>query len=130
MENAESLLLDALISASHELTLPEKRLLALALNEIGGRVVNSFRVTGPEFMEAITGRIEDSAYYLLKRASMDLYNRSINVLDSDSNASEICLRWLERCQYNQDEGWVELVWDPELFPSLYSLRRHLSKDAR
>ena len=129
MENAESLLLDALISASHELTLPEKRLLALALNRIGGCMANSLRVTGPEFLEAITGRIEDSSYYLLKRASMDLYNRSITVLDSDSNASKIYLRWLERFQYNQDEGWIELVWHPELFPSLYSLRRHLSKDA-
>lgn len=43
MENAESLLLDALISPTHELTLPEKRLLALALNRSGGRMANSLR---------------------------------------------------------------------------------------
>ena len=124
MENAaDSSLLNALIRASDELTLPEKCLIVLALSKINSRCISNrvAQITSFEYAELEVERGKDTDYDQLRRASMNLYNRSIIASDGD-----VCMRWLDCCQYYQSDNRIELRWCTELLPLLVLLRQYLS----
>lgn len=119
-----------LIEASYHLTLNESRLLLAAIACLDSRRVmpeEPIRICASEFAETF-GIETRHAYGILKEASVALYNRD-NVVVSNPNKIKnkrsrktSHSRWVQRADYFDDEGYVELEFTKYVTPYLCMLK--------
>lgn len=105
-----------LISATYSMRLDVKRLLVLAVSKIDPMSKawlngEEITITSKEWATAFNIDIKP-AYQRLKKASDDLYNRSVTIAKGDWGRERI--RWLSREKYKNQEGCVIINFAPEM----------------
>ena len=128
---------NALTRAGHGLSLPEKRVVFIAISKIDSRKplpLNEFgiytsRITAAEYAELAQCEIQ-TAYQALKEASKALYSRTITFFEPAHKRKgglvKVHMRWVGEVKYYDNEGWAELLWWPQVLPHLTGLQRHFS----
>lgn len=132
---------NALTRAGHGLTLAEKRLVMLAVSKLDsmkimhpGEMLPSVKITAKEYADTygLDPRSGDT-YETLKAAAKALYGRSITFFEPAFRRNGEPLkpirndmRWVGRCQYHENEGWIQLAWWPDLLPSLLGLKKQFT----
>jgi plasmid replication initiation protein len=120
---------NALCRAAHNLSLPEKRIVMIAVSKLDSR--NKL----PEGMTMLSTIIAkdyaetfcldaNTAYEQLKKGARDLYLRSITFFEEDINI--VTIRWISRAKYYETEGRVDIRWTPEVIPHLTNLSREFT----
>ena len=121
-----------LIRASYKLTLNEQRLILLVIAGInsqraairpGFNQVDGIRITAAEFAAA-WNLPPNEAYYALKEATLEFYERSI--IDIVGKRIEK-MRWVSRIVYHDGEGWAELSLSPHVVPHLTDLGKKFTE---
>lgn len=104
---------NALVSSSYTMSLHEKRLLVSAIGQLDptskawreGRAEAS--ITASEWVETFGGS-QKSAYRELRKASSDLYGRSVRIRGDSRNGKNI--RWISAEEYSENEGRVTITF--------------------
>lgn len=130
---------NALVRAGHGLTLAEKRIVMCAVSKLDSRTalkpgeLPRTKITASEYAEIASCKM-NAAYEALQEATKTLFNRKITFYEpptsqrsrSANHAIRTEMRWVGRCRYHAGEGWVELVWWPDLLPSLIGLKKQFT----
>lgn len=130
---------NALVRAGHGLTLAEKRIVMCAVSKLDSRAalkpgeLPRTKITASEYAEIASCKM-NAAYEALQEATKTLFNRKITFYEthpapnsrSIHHAIRTEMRWVGRCRYHAGEGWVELVWWPDLLPSLIGLKKQFT----
>lgn len=128
---------NALTRAGHGLSLPEKRIVFIAISKINPRKplpLNEFgiytsRITAAEYAKLAECEIQ-TAYQALKEAAKALYSRSITFFEPAYKRKgalvQVHMRWVGEVHYQEGEGWAELLWWPEVLPHLSNISKHFS----
>lgn len=131
---------NALVRASHGLTLAEKRIAMIAVSKLDSAapippgISPATKITAAEYAE-LAGCDMPAAYEALQTAAKSLYHRSIVFfLPSHKRGSKrigtpgttTTMRWVGRATYHEKQGWVELCWWHELLPHLMALQRNFT----
>ena len=129
---------NALTRAGHGLSLPEKRIVFIAISKINPRKplpvdangIYASRITAAEYAKLADCEIQ-TAYQALKEAAKALYSRSITFFEpaykrKNSPLRQVHMRWVGKVHYQEGEGWAELLWWPEVLPHLSNLSKHFS----
>jgi plasmid replication initiation protein len=126
---------NALTRSAHNLSLSEKRLVAIciaktdqrprmALEKNGSWTV---RVSAADYAETYAVSM-DTAYEQLKNGSNNLLKREVRTTTRTKNGlKEYAFHWVGAVDYHHGEGWVELKWWHEVVPHLYQLRGEFTK---
>lgn len=131
---------NALVRAGHGLTLAEKRIVMLAVSKLDSRaptpvptsLVPRTKITAAEYAETFSVDAR-TAYEALQDAAKHLFDRKITFFEPAYTRAGKPLkpirndmRWVGRCKYHENEGWVELSWWPDLLPSLMGLKKQFT----
>lgn len=130
---------NALNRAAQGLTLPEKRLVMIAVAQLNSKkLIRSTldapfvtRVRASEYAE--NAKVHPSVGYRgLKVASQKLEERKITFFDDGATGKRrgplrVSMRWVGRTTYHDGEGWVELAWWPEVMPYLTGLESEFTE---
>lgn len=111
---------NALNRASYTLSLPEKRLLMLAITHLGNENKDSMiHISANEFADFFALN-RDGAYRTLKNASENLWSRTLVTEDGTK------YRWIITSKYNEG-GIVELEFHPKLRPHLLQIKNNFTQ---
>lgn len=131
---------NALVRASHGLSLPEKRVVMLAVSKLDSRKFHSkdnlptVRFTAKEYSELFEIDMSES-YKTLKAATDKLFDRTIVLRQpaktrrkQGTKPDEITTRmnWIGEQTYHKGEGWIELTFWPRIVPHLTALKKHFT----
>lgn len=129
---------NALTRAGHGLSLPEKRIVFIAISKMNPRKplplnqfgIHTSKITAAEYAQLAQCEIQ-TAYQALKEAAKALYSRSITFFEpaykrKGGGLVQVHMRWVGEVKYYEKEGWAELHWWPEVLPHLSSLSQHFS----
>lgn len=130
---------NALTRAAHGLTLPEKRVMAMAASTLDSRKplgpgeAPKTRIAAADYAETF-GVDLATAYEQLQSASKNLYQRSVTFYTAAYRRkgaplppTQHNIRWVGRCTYQRGEGWVEVAWWHEILPHLTGLKSQFTK---
>ncbi len=123
---------NALVRAGQDLSLPEKRLLMLAISKMdSGRHWTPkslvIQVTAEEYRDAFALPHDKNLYRDLKAAAEALEERKIIFSEPNRKGERVHhVRWVGRATYAKGEGWIELSFTVEVAPHLFKLRRHFT----
>lgn len=124
-----------LIRAGHGLSLPEKRIVMLALSKLNKERTNVgqmptervARIHATELAEV--GNISvDVAYRELRDGQKKLYDRSITSCFDPITGTEKngFFRWITRAHYEDSEGWIETAFNPDVLPYICELEKEFT----
>jgi plasmid replication initiation protein len=124
-----------LIRAGHGLSLPEKRIVMLALSKLNKQKTNMgemptervARIHATELAEV--GNISvDVAYRELRDGQKKLYDRSITSCFDPVTGEEKdgFFRWVTRMHYQNKEGWIEAAFNPDVLPYICELEKEFT----
>ncbi|EII4194456.1 replication initiation protein (plasmid) [Salmonella enterica subsp. enterica serovar Bovismorbificans] len=129
---------NSLIRAGHGLSLPEKRIVMMAVSMLDSRKsyrpgdVPTTRITAAEYA-ALAECEMNTAYEALQDAAKQLYHRSITFYEpahkrrgKDVEPTKVQMRWVGQVHYQKGEGWVELYWWPKLLPYLTNIKKQFT----
>lgn len=129
---------NALTRAGHGLSLPEKRIIFIAISKMNPRKplslnqfgIHTSKITAAEYAQLAQCEIQ-TAYQALKEAAKALYSRSITFFEpaykrKGGGLVQVHMRWVGEVKYYEKEGWAELHWWPEVLPHLSGLNQHFS----
>lgn len=129
---------NALTRAGHGLSLPEKRIIFIAISKMNPRKplplnqfgIHTSKITAAEYAQLAQCEIQ-TAYQALKEAAKALYSRSITFFEpahkrKGGGLVQVHMRWVGEVKYYEKEGWAELHWWPEVLPHLSGLSKHFS----
>lgn len=127
---------NALTRAGTNLTLGEKRIIAMAASKLDSRQsipkdnILVTRISADEYAE-VFGLDTTTAYEQLKAAEKTLYERSVSMFEPDFKRKGRSLvvtkfRWVGAMKYHDKEGWVELDWYHKIIPHLVGLKENFS----
>lgn len=127
---------NSLVHAAQGLSLPEKQIIMLAISKLDSKKtvrrdnLPRVRITASEMVEAY-GIDQSDAYKYLKQAGDNLYERSLvfreqvfsRVKSRREPGEKIkrC-RWIGSQEYHTGEGWMEMIFWPEIVPHLTALK--------
>ncbi|WP_020397264.1 replication initiation protein [Thiolinea disciformis] len=120
-----------LTRAAHGLSLPEKRILMIALGKIDGEKVYNTnpvaRVHASEIAE-IGGIDIKTAYLEARNGQQKLYERSISMLLDIKTGLPVPggVRWVARAHYHKNEGWIEIAFNIDLVPYISKLKNEFT----
>ena len=111
---------NALINASYQVSLAEKRIILYMLTKIHKDDENfkPYRMNIKEFLAEI-GTDTKNLYERAKQATKELLNR---VLEIKTSTGLLQITFLSSAEYYDKEGYVELSFDPKLKPYLLQLK--------
>lgn len=124
-----------LIKAGHGLSLPEKRIVMLALSKLRKQDTNMGQmpiervacIHASELAEI--GKISlGAAYNELKEGQKKLYDRSITSCFDPLTGKEKkgFFRWVTRAHYEENEGWIETAFNPDVLPYICELEKEFT----
>lgn len=123
---------NALINASHSLTLSEKRIMACAIAKLDSvrmpqlKECPTIHLKASEYAETFQVSL-DTAYDELQSAADNLFQRYIRIVEKTRKGlKEIKFRWVGGVRYHSGEGWVELSFWYEVVPHLMMLRKNFT----
>lgn len=127
---------NAIVRSAQGLSLPEKQIIMLAMSKMDSRKFQSkddlpsIKLTAAEMVEAY-GINQSDAYKYLKQAGDHLYERSLVFREQapqraksgrKSGESVMRCRWIGSQKYHDGEGWMEMVFWPQIVPHLTALK--------
>ena len=127
---------NAIVRSAQGLSLPEKQIIMLSISKLDSRKFHGkdnlprIRLTAAEMVEAY-GIDQSDAYKYLKKAGDHLYERSLVFREqapsrakSGKKPGEVVMRcrWIGSQKYHDGEGWIEMVFWPEIVPHLTALK--------
>lgn len=120
---------NALINASYNLDLAEKRLilLAIAKSRKVGQAINSYEsinIHASEYADSF--KVERQAsYWALMSASESLFKRYFIYKKINKNNNEVIYksRWISRINYVNKESIVEVIFAPDVIPFISQLEK-------
>lgn len=127
---------NAIVRSAQGLSLPEKQIIMLAVSKLDSRKFHGkdnlprIRLSAAEMVEAY-GIDQSDAYKYLKKAGDHLYERSLVFREqapsrakSGKKPGEVVMRcrWIGSQKYHDGEGWIEMVFWPEIVPHLTALK--------
>lgn len=124
-----------LIRAGHGLSLPEKRIVMLALSKLNKERTNMGQMPTERMARihaselADVGKISiDVAYRELRDGQKKLYDRSVTSCFDPITGTEKngFFRWVTRMHYQDTEGWIEVVFNPDLLPYICELEKEFT----
>jgi plasmid replication initiation protein len=111
---------NSLNRASYTLSLPEKRLLMLAVSHLDHETSDGMiHITANEFADFFALN-RDGAYRTLKNASENLWSRTLVTEDGTK------YRWIITSKYNEG-GTIELEFHPKLKPHLLQIKNNFTQ---
>lgn len=129
---------NALTRAGHGLTLPEKRVVGIAVSKLDSRrplgpgEAPSTRITAAEYADLFEVDTT-TAYEQLAKAAKKIYGRTITFYDAAHvrkgkalKPTKVQMRWVGEARYQRGEGWIEIYWWPRLLPHLVGLRKQFT----
>lgn len=119
-------LANAVVQSAQQLTLPQKRLMMLAVSRLNPRSKalpdKPIKITAHDFSESFNVPASDS-YRDLKRASDGILARHITRTRPHKYGPIVeRYSWLSRADYATGEGWVAIKFNPDIAPYLVGLR--------
>jgi len=128
----------ALTRAAHGLSLPEKRIIVIAVSKLDSKrclpalsTVRS-KVTADEYAELAQCEMH-TAYEALHDAAKALFERRITFYEpahkrgqKEITATRVQMRWISTAKYQDGEAWIEVTWNPDLMPHLVGLRKNFA----
>ncbi len=132
---------NGIIRAAQGLSLPEKQIIMLSISKLDSRKFHGknnlprIRLTAAEMVEAY-GIDQSDAYKYLKQAGAHLYERSLVFREqapsrakSGKEPGEVVMRcrWIGSQKYHDGEGWIEMVFWPEIIPHLTALKKRFTE---
>ena len=123
---------NALMNASHNLSLVEQRLILLAIIETreSGKGINA---NSPVVVHSETyinqfGVTKHTAYQALKDACKDLFTRQFSYQEQrGKGVISITSRWVSQVGYIDNKGLVELIFAPAIIPLITQLEEQFTK---
>lgn len=127
---------NAIVRSAQGLSLPEKQIIMLSLSKLDSRKFHGkdnlprVRLTAEEMIDAY-GIDRSDAYKYLKKAGDQLYERSLVFREQaparaksgrKSGEHVMRCRWIGSQKYHAGEGWMEMVFWPEIVPHLTALK--------
>ena len=124
---------NTLVSASHGLTLNEKRLISMAVAKLSPKAAalpgKSIKILALDFSEQF-GIEPHVAYRELRSAQDNLFNRYIRHVEHlGSNGQRIRvskMRWVSSIHYEKGGGEVSISFAPEIAQFLVQLKKHFT----
>ena len=124
---------NTLVSASHGLTLGEKRLVSLAVAKLSPSAaalpVKPIKIMAVDFAEQF-GIEPDVAYKQLRAAQENLFNRYVRHVEHfGQNGRRVRvskIRWVSSIHYEKGGGEVSLTFAPEVAQFLVQLKKHFT----
>jgi len=132
---------NTLTRAGHGLNLSEKRLIMMGVSKLDSlkfkkneemKGVHRTKITAKEYAECFDVDI-NTAYDQLKSGADKLYERSICFYVEAFNRKGDAIsptvkkrRWIGGADYQKDEGWIELSWNPDISPHLFNIRKNFT----
>lgn len=131
---------NAIIRSAQGLSLPEKQIIMLSLSKLDSRKFHGkdnlprVRLTAEEMIDAY-GIDRSDAYKYLKKAGDQLYERSLVFREQaparaksgrKSGEHVMRCRWIGSQKYHAGEGWMEMVFWPEIVPHLTALKQRFT----
>ena len=127
---------NSLIRAAHGLTLGEKRIIVSILSQIDSKrrpkidEMPSFRLSAIDFADTFSIDT-NTAYTQLTQASKKLLNRQILFHDPAwiRKGKPLVLtrmNWLASVKYHDGQGWIEMVFNPQMLPHVMDLRKNFT----
>ena len=123
----EILISNAIVRSAQGLSLAEKRIIFLALAQLGG-VNRETKIYATEYA-SIFGVDNDTAYRQLKEASKSLFHRYLrwhHTDGKDKGLVEYC-HWVEAFGYKDAEGYSVLHFTEKISPFLFQLKSEFTK---
>ncbi|MFZ1302163.1 MAG: replication initiation protein [Candidatus Microsaccharimonas sp.] len=132
---------NAIVRSAQGLSLPEKQIIMLSISKLDSRKSHDkdnlprIRLTAAEMVDAY-GIDQSDAYKYLKQAGDHLYERSLVFREqahsrarSGKQPGEMVTRcrWIGSQKYHDGEGWIEMVFWPELVPHLTELKSRFTE---
>lgn len=127
---------NAIVRSAQGLSLPEKQIIMLAISKLDSRKFHGkdnlprVKLKATEMIEAY-GLDPSNAYKYLKQAGDNLYERSLVFREQAPDRAKsgrksgervMRCRWIGSQEYHDGEGWMELVFWPEIVPHLTALK--------
>lgn len=129
---------NALVRAAHGLTLPEKRVIGMAVATLNPKAALRFgevpttRILVADYADTF-GVEAHTAYEQLQEAAKHLYQRSITFYEAAYRRNgkplpptRVQMRWCGEARYQQGEGWIEICWWPKIMPHLTGLKKQFT----
>ena len=121
---------NSIISAAHALNLSEKRVISTGLAKLDSMAKKQpskpIKITALEFSECF-GIDETTAYEQLKKGAAALYERNIRRIIKTPYGSRVeNIRWLDRANYIDGEGYVEIGFANAVAPYLMALEKRFT----
>lgn len=127
---------NSLVRAAHGITLGEKRIIVSVLAQVDSKrrlkldEMPSFRLSAVDFAETF-GIDTNTAYTQLIQASKKLLKRQIMFHDPAwiRKGKPLVLtrmNWLASVKYHEGQGWIEMVFNPQMLPHVMGLRRNFT----
>lgn len=123
---------NALARSAHDLSIHEKRLVALCISKMdSGRQWSPekliIRVHVSEYRETFGIAHDKHVYRDLREAAESIEERRIRFVEEGKKGQRIhSVAWVGRATYAQGEGWVELAFWHELAPHLFLLKKQFT----
>ena len=137
---------NALTRAAHGLSLPEMRLVALAVSKMNSRASATVpdgyggTQTAPlvselharDYAEAFGGSI-NNGYHVLEKAAISLMKKQVAFFQEAHRRGNkklkgtiIRVQWVGRSDYIKEEGKIIIYWYKDIVPHLLDLRKHFT----
>lgn len=132
---------NAIVRSAQGLSLPEKQIIMLAVSKLDSRKFHGkdnlprVRLSASEMVEAY-GIDQSDAYKYLKKAGYHLYERSLVFREQSPSRAKsgrksgdmvMRCRWIGSQKYHDGEGWIEMVFWPEIVPHLTALKNRFTE---
>jgi plasmid replication initiation protein len=120
-----------LIKMAQGLTLPEKRVISLCMAKLDSvRLDNTgrykFRISAKEFGEQF-GITDEAAYMQLKEVGDKLLHRIAQEIRQTPKGRNVKKwQWVSFAEYQDGEGWMKLIFNHEMTPHLFMLRKEFT----
>lgn len=113
-----------LVQASYYLTLNEKRLIEACIAKVSTKkgIPDRIEITAEEFCSAFPAIKPNESYKALKRATSELYERSIKIM-GEKLGEEIDFRWIDaKVRYSEEDAKVSISFTKWVKPYLTELQ--------
>ena len=127
LKNKNIVISNVLTRSAQGLTLVEKRILMAALAQMGG-IFKPVKISAVDYADTYDIDLKN-AYSQIKTASQNFRSRYITYSEEyrNGNHKNWEVNWLSAIAYEDQMGFVELEFNPKLFPHLIDIQNQFTK---
>ncbi|MCV2503268.1 MAG: replication initiation protein [Neisseriaceae bacterium] len=128
LKNLQVIQSNTISRSAQGLSLVEKRILMSALAQTKG-ILKPVKLSAQEYADTFDLKSIDNAYRDLSSAGRNFMKRSFTIpsVTKKGSESEIHYNWLSYVRYAKREGYVEIKFNPDIYPLLFDLTEQFTK---